>query len=242
MIRIYVHYPSLLQHTFIVFCFGILTAFHWSFFFWFLEEIRGKDPLLMGLCMLVNSFPGEIPIFLVAHKIIQWFGPVLSFCISLSAFAVRYLCYGLLLQKEYGKYWDVLLIEVLQGLTFSLFYTVMTHVAQHYANKCDKLMVLVEPKAGHQLDGDAFVGVQLNGETQQGTSEQEPHKPSATMQSIMSACYEGLGLGVGSLLGGFIIDRYGVRAIWTGAAYFSIALVAFNLAIEAVKWRRRRAQ
>ena len=40
--------PSLIYHCFLVIVCGLLTAFHWSFFFWFLERIQAKDTLLLG--------------------------------------------------------------------------------------------------------------------------------------------------------------------------------------------------
>ncbi|KAI2803132.1 hypothetical protein BLOT_007255 [Blomia tropicalis] len=275
ILRIYYRYPSLIQYTLIVFCFGILTAFHWSFFFWFIQDIRGQDSLLMGLCIFVNSFLGEIPVFLVAYRIIQWVGPIFSLCISLLAFALRYLCYGYLLKKEYGKYWDVLLIETLQGLTFSLFYTVMTHIAQMYADKCEKIFAINEiPSSSLESNSndrvaslrnlassrESSIDDEAEGEFESNMSGQSKMnslrsksriptskkivKPSALMQGLLSACYEGLGLGVGSLLGGFLIEYFDVGSIWRIAGFFSLALVALNVVIEAIKfvYKKRRNQ
>lgn len=44
----FISFPSLFYYCFIVFMCGLLTAFHWSFFFWFLEQIQPQDTLLMG--------------------------------------------------------------------------------------------------------------------------------------------------------------------------------------------------
>lgn len=44
----FISFPSLFYYCFIVFMCGLLTSFHWSFFFWFLERIQPKDTLLMG--------------------------------------------------------------------------------------------------------------------------------------------------------------------------------------------------
>lgn len=265
MINIYWHYPTLIQYTFVIFCYGILTAFHWSYFFWFLEEIRGKDTLLFGLCIAVESFVGEIPIFLIAHKIIAAVGPIMSLCISLGTFGFRFLCYGFLLdiQKDgNGSYWEILLIETLQGITFSLFYTVMTHVAQYYADKCDKIyQTVVECESRASLNANSVhslastIDDQVEGENEShmigdsrintlqpmtkqtnGFNAQNSIKPSATMQSLMSACYEGVGLAIGSFVGGRVIDRIGFFQFWRIAGYMSLALVAFNLGIELIKW------
>ena len=221
----------------------------------------------MGLCIFVNSFIGEIPLFLIAHKIIQLVGPILSLCISLSAFGFRYLCYGFLLDKHPGQYWDVLLIETLQGLTFSLFYTVMTHVAQYYADKADKIMItegsmLVVAENGHSNElsqsRQSSIDDMAEGEFESNMSGQSKMdslrprtvpeskrkvvaKPNATMQGLMSACYEGLGLGVGSLLAGYLTDKFDVFIIWKIAGFFSLALVIFNLVIELIKFCKKKS-
>ena len=48
VISSFIRFPSLAYYVLLVFLCGLLTAFHWSFFFWFLESIRPKDTLLMG--------------------------------------------------------------------------------------------------------------------------------------------------------------------------------------------------
>lgn len=169
----------------------------------------------MGLCILVENFLGEIPIFYIAHHIIRYLGSVLSLCVSLAAFAIRYFAYGYWLSEHINenRYWDILLVELLQGLTFSLFYCVMTHVAQEYSEKCEVI------KRELNVNGD----------------NDNELKPSATMQALMSACYEGIGLGIGSLLGGYVIKKRDIFYIWKLGAYFSVALILFNLSIELFK-------
>ncbi|XP_075586108.1 maltose permease [Dermatophagoides farinae] len=215
--QLFRHYPTLIQLSLVVFFFGILTAFHWSFFFWYLEDLRGKDALLMGLCIFVESFLGEIPIFYIAHHIINRFGPIWSLCLALAAFALRYLAYGYWLEQNNGLYWDILLVEILQGLTFSLFYSVMTHVANYYADKCEK-----DQKQQHRQ-----------------SINDKKIKPSATMQALMSACYEGIGLGIGSLIGGYVTRHYGIRTIWRLGAFISIGLIGVNILIELIKFNRK---
>jgi hypothetical protein len=48
VMKSFINFPSLFYYCFIVFMCGLLTAFHWSFFFWFLENIQPQDTLLMG--------------------------------------------------------------------------------------------------------------------------------------------------------------------------------------------------
>jgi hypothetical protein len=67
--------------------------------------------------------------------------------------------------------------------------------------------------------------------------EPEPSKPMthATMQAIMSGCYEGLGLGIGSLMGGLAIDKIGIFHTWRYAAFFALGTMLCNVVIEIIK-------
>jgi len=219
--------------------FGILTAFHWSFFFWFIEEIRGHDPLLMGLALFVQSFIGEIPIFMISNRIINFCGPSMSLNISLLAFAIRYFLYGYVL-KVGTAYWDILLIESVQGLTFSLFYTVMTDLAQHYANMESKSRSFITrdaQKSKDNIEGSETGNLEiLEIETNQIVlNESQENNPYATMQGIMGGSFEGFGLGIGSVIGGYVIELQGVFTIWRYGAFIAVGTILFNIFVDIVK-------
>lgn len=53
---LFAKHPSLIYYSFIVFVVGFLTSFHWSFFFWFVEDMAGQDTLLMGKFYLSHVY------------------------------------------------------------------------------------------------------------------------------------------------------------------------------------------
>ena len=65
------------------------------------------------------------------------------------------------------------------------------------------------------------------------------------MQGVMSAAYEGAGLGVGALLAGLSIDRLGSESTWILAGFLALAvctanlLLTFNLHNYSLTRRRR---
>lgn len=148
----------------------------------------------------------------------------MSLNISLSAFAFRYFIYGYVFQKG-TAYWDVLLVEVVQGLTFSLFYTVMTDLAQHYASREDQRFSNTQ-KAVDLSEGSE---IQVIG------AERPEQNSYATMQGLMSGAFEGIGLGVGALAGGYLVTRMGVFSVWRIGAFVSCAAILFNIAIDLIK-------
>ena len=204
---------------------GALTSFHWTYYFYYLEKIRGKDQLLAGLALCVQSFLGELPIFLVADRILRLCGPSMSLNISLGAFALRYFIYGFVFENG-TSYWDILLIEIVQGLTFGLFYTAMANLAQHYANrhKNQSLIAVKTFKNEDQID------VQFNVNTD------PQHNSYATLQGIFSGAFEGVGLGVGALIGGFVSERIDEFYVWKIGTYLALATILFNISVETIKY------
>ena len=138
----------------------------------------------------------------------------------------------------------------------------MTHVAQYYADKCDKIQtkysienitecvsnqpdesqkLSIDDEAEGEFESSMNVHPKMKNHCfkKETLSSRKIVKPSATMQGLMSACYEGLGLGVGSLIGGYMIDNFGILTIWRSAGFLSTALVLFNLIIEFLKFCRK---
>jgi hypothetical protein len=188
----------------------------------------------MGLCLFVQSFIGELPLFMISNRILSFCGPSMSLNISLLAFAIRYLCYGYALKK--GKaFWDVLLIESVQGLTFSLFYTVMTDLAQYYADRENESRSLITNDTNEtQMESSQSENSQIKG-NEVFIDDSPKHNAYATMQGIMGACFEGVGLGIGSLIGGFLIENHGAFFIWRVGAFIAFATILFNIVVELIK-------
>ena len=229
LFQIFANNPSLIQYVIVVLMFGTLTGFHWNYYFWYLETIRGQEQLLFGLALFVQSFLGELPIFLVADRILRFCGPSMSLNISLAAFAFRYFIYGYVFEKG-TTYWDVLLIEIVQGLTFSLFYTTMANLAQYYAHE-ERNRSLVASTAHNTEEPNDSSNTELK-----SVRPSRQQNSYATLQGIMSGAFEGVGLGVGALIGGFVIESKGVFYIWKVGAYISIGTILFNSTIEAFKF------
>jgi hypothetical protein len=202
----------------LVFVVGLLTAFHWSFFFWFIEIINGKDTLLMGLTLGVQCFLGELPFFLISERVVQRVGPSTALSAVLFTFGVRYLAYGYLITAGHAYY--VLVVELTQGPTFGLFYTVMTALAQDYALRTRGRSGTTSRSSG---DDPPLVG-------EEGTPARSGESEAfATMQAVFSGCYEGAGLGAGGLLAGLAIDNLGITWTWRVAGFMSFAVCGLNV-------------
>ncbi|XP_068633079.1 uncharacterized protein Sugb [Battus philenor] len=108
---------------------GLCTGLLWQFLFWLLEDIYGCDnsdyiKTLQGLVSAIQTFCGEIPFMFASGYILNKLGHVNMMSLVLFAFGVRFLLYSFLTNA-----WWALPIEMLQGLTFGMFYPTMASYA-----------------------------------------------------------------------------------------------------------------
>lgn len=108
---------------------GLGTAMVWNFLFWYLEDLAGCDDgsymkTLQGLVMGIQCFGGELPFFFISGKLLKKIGHVHAMSLVLLGFGVRFFLYSLL-----SNPWYVLPIELLNGVTFGLFYSTMASYA-----------------------------------------------------------------------------------------------------------------
>ena len=194
---------------------GALISLQWSYFFLYIEKIFEKDfSYISGLSMFGQSILGELPFFILSQYIIKLLGRSHTLSISIASIGCRYLLYEYVLPKYM---YMILITEMFQGPNFALFYVVMTEVALEYSN-CEGAIVSIV-QAGI-VPNDLVQIRQLQGQLR------------ATMQSIMGSCYEGLGVGLGSLIGGFFIEYYGFESLWFYSSLLALFLGLTNLVID----------
>lgn len=112
---------------------GLCTAVIWNFLFWHLEDLaaaqKGCDgstwvKSLEGFAMAIQCFGGELPLFFLSGWILRKIGHVNAMSLVLAGFALRFFLYSILTNP-----WWVLPIELLNGVTFGVFYSTMASYA-----------------------------------------------------------------------------------------------------------------
>ncbi|KAF2352369.1 Major facilitator superfamily associated domain, partial [Trinorchestia longiramus] len=180
---------------------GASTGALWTYQLMLVEEVAAAwqcgfrwIKLLDGLMLGIQCFLGELPFFLLAGVLLAKLGHVVCMTIVIATFGLRFLLYSVVQNP-----WLFLPIEVLQGLTFGLFYSTMTSYAS----------VVTLP----------------------GTE--------ATMQALVGAAYEGLGVAIGGSVGGVIFFQYsGQRMFFMFGAFniaFAVVFALLNFLIH--KWQ-----
>lgn len=110
---------------------GLGTALIWNFLFIYLEQLdkafEGCDSsikTLEGLVMSIQCFGGELPFFFLSGWILKKIGHVNAMSLVLFGFGVRFILYSMLQNP-----WYILPIELMNGVTFGLFYATMASYA-----------------------------------------------------------------------------------------------------------------
>ena len=118
---------------FVVWCVlcGLLQSLYWNWLPWYLSDLAVDSPntqnwltLLIGINMGVQCFVGEVPMFFLSGWLIRKLGHSSTMTLVLGAFGLRSLLYSFLTNP-----WYSLPIEVLNGVTFGIFYATMTSYA-----------------------------------------------------------------------------------------------------------------
>lgn len=110
---------------------GLCTGLMWQFLFWLLEDLMKLQPdglqwmkTLQGLVMAIQCLGGELPFFFLSGWILKRIGHVYAMSLILLVIGIRFILYSIVKNP-----WFFLPIELLNGLTFGLFYAAMASYA-----------------------------------------------------------------------------------------------------------------
>lgn len=206
-------HPSIFAYLFLfTFC-GIMTGIHWQFFFRYLEQVASKDntsfSTVATLALPVQALGGELVFFMCAGYILKKIGASLTLVVCLLSFTCRYLLYAFLI-PHVSVYW-ILLVELLQGPAFGLMYCVLTHQASYYSEKIDDIVSCSSQSSDIQLKNSLH----------------------ATLQGVLGAAFEGLGLGFGAIVGGLSYDTDPIL-MWQIAGFSALVVAAAYLIVTSL--------
>ncbi|XP_055690284.1 major facilitator superfamily domain-containing protein 6 isoform X2 [Lutzomyia longipalpis] len=179
---------------------GLCTALVWNFLFWHLEDLASAHDgnhvewikTLQGLAMGIQCFGGELPFFFLSGWILKKIGHVHAMSLVLLGFGVRFLLYSTLTNP-----WWVLPIELLNGITFGIFYSTMASYASIVA----------------------------------------PPGTEATLQGLVGAVFEGVGVSMGSLIAGISFDKIGGSLTFRWFGLGALVLLVVHVVVRRLHER-----
>ncbi|XP_037795293.1 major facilitator superfamily domain-containing protein 6-like [Penaeus monodon] len=128
-------HPQVLLFLVTVYVVGTSLGLLWVFKLMHIEDVAlawdsgfSNLKLLQGIDMGIETFGGEVPFFFISGMIIQKLGHTPVMAIAIGSLALRCSLYYLVVNP-----WWFLPIELLNGLSYGLFHTVMASYASHIA-------------------------------------------------------------------------------------------------------------
>lgn len=111
---------------------GMCTGLIWNFLNLLIEDLAEEQgcesgqwiKTLEGAIQAIQTLAGEIPFFFWSGKILKRIGHVHSMSLILMVIGIRYILYSIIPDP-----WFFLPVELLNGLTFGLFYACMASYA-----------------------------------------------------------------------------------------------------------------
>ena len=212
---------------------------------------------LVGYASVVQCFAGEMPFMYFAELIVAKISLDASLTLVLLVFSFRYLLYSFFTNNPSIAYY-ILLVEVLHGVTFGLFYYCMNMLARDYSKKMfrvefDYLMKNVYNRSDVTVETSVCEGESAKEESREECRQETGDKISiklpedddstfATMQGLLSASYEGFGVAIGSLVSGYTIHYVGFPFIWYLTSAIAFAVFVLDLLLLIVNRLRNRAR
>lgn len=155
----------------------------------------------------IQSFGGELPFFFISGWFINKFGHNNCMTLVLFTFGIRLFLYSVL-----SNPWWVLPIELMQGITFGIFYTAMAT----YAN------IVAPHGTSATLQVKAYFSIRIYFQLLHYKNKSRQF----LFQGLVGAIFEGIGVSSGSLLGGYFMKEFGgsitFRVFGIGAVCLSV--------------------
>lgn len=194
-------HKSFIRYIVLFTLYGLIQSMIWNYQLDYFKKQIVKDDaefeFISTLCMIAQSVFGEIAINLVASQMLKAFGSNANLSLALVAIGLRCFYYSNLL--PYLGTFSVVFAEALQGPSLGLYWVLIVDIGSNYA-----LMV-----------SDYLPELRRRGVIRDRQHEEELNGClRATMIGVMSSSMEGLGVALGSLLGGIISAKYGYNIMW----------------------------
>lgn len=209
-------HKSFLRYIFLFTFFGIIQGIFWTYQLDFVKTNITRDEaefeFISNLCMIVQSFLGEIPINAVATDMIRIFGANANMSLALVTLGMRCFFYSQIL--PYAGPLSIIAAEALQGPSLGLYWILIVDVGSNYALMVTDFMP--------EMKRRGIVRSPMHEEELSGCLR-------ASMIGAMSSSMEGLGVALGSFLGGVISSSLGYTWMWNFCAFVSISLGFVNI-------------
>lgn len=211
-------HKSFIRYIILFTLYGVIQAMVWNFSLDFFRERVVKDnaefEFISTLSLIAQSICGETIVNIFASDLLRIVGTNASMSLALVSIGLRCYFYGNLL-PYIGSY-SVILSEILQGPSLALYWILIVDVGSNYALMVTDYMPEMKRRG---IVRDRVHEEELNGCLR------------ASMIGVMSSSMEGLGIVMGSLLGGLLSSSMGYDFMWN-----LCAIIGFTAGFANIGW------
>lgn len=209
-------HKSFLRYIGLFTLFGLVQGMLWTYQLDYFKAAVARDDaefeFMSTLCMIAQSVFGEILINLVASQMVRMFGCNANMSLALVTLGLRCYFYGHILPHTGAL--SVVVAEALQGPSLGLYWILIVDVGSNYALMVPDFMPEMKRRG---IVRDRAHEMELSGCLR------------ASMIGAMSSSMEGLGVALGSFLGGIISSSLGYNWMWDFCAIISISIGFVNI-------------
>lgn len=202
---------------------GFCISMLWYYQFPYLDAIDGNKFKSLSANIMIYSYISELCFYYASPFFLRKFNYSVGLSLILFVFGIRYYLYVALAFYSHIVALDfIILIELLQALNVGWYECIYTEAANEYALKAREYIPELVEKG---IIGNTKEEIELvnNG-------------VKSTMVAISSCFYDGFGVALGSLTGGYLIDLFGYNKFWIVTGSIALSFGAINLLIDGKKY------
>lgn len=198
---------------------GFSIAMNWYYLFPYIESIDAVKFRSLSAQVMISIYVSEAIFYYVSPRIISSISYSTSLSIVMLLFGLRYALY-----IPFSLFSVTLPLELIIGVEFmfalniSWFDCIFMQAAIEFADDA-RACVPDLIRLGYMDNSQQTIDKVNNGF-------------KATMVSISSCCFDGIGVGLGSLVGGWLIEAFGYKALWATVAALSLSVCFINLTFD----------
>lgn len=193
---------------------GIVASATWTYLFRYLDSIDPTTSAKLSAYVMISRYLSETLFYsIAASKFFRSINHSNSLNMIMIVYVVRYLLYSLLNSVIPLEF--VVAIEALRALNTGWFNCVMNESAIEFASSDTEKCVRKLADLGVIENNEQVIGKISSGF-------------KATIVVISNCCFDGLGIALGALISGLIVDNFGYQTLWLSAAAMCLAVSCVN--------------
>lgn len=204
---------------------GFIVAMNWYFLFPYLEMLDGDKFVKIAPYVMMSGYLSETLFYFVSPKIPLKVRPSIGLSLVLFVFAVRYSAY-LTFSQLAPDVWPlelIVVVELLQSMTIGWFDCILNESAVEFALEAEHCL----PK---------LIELNLVDDSRE-SAEMVKNSVKLSLVSVSSCFYDGVGVALGSLFGGWIIVKHDYTTLWSISASLGLLVGIVNLLLEWTVFR-----